>query len=299
MTMLFRVLDIETVPDLRFWTPGEPKWVLRPGVKWDSHISAQGNALFQDVRPEGAMRCALEYAKEEPFPPPQAQRVVAVAWCDVEMRAEADEPKIYALVGLHTAADWSDDPRDPGPERGLLEALRRVMADSPATIVTWNGRTFDLPVLAVRALHLGVPWGWYYEERDVRYRYSMEGHCDLMDFLSDYGACRPMKLDDAARLVGLPGKGEPSADRVDGSKIADIVALGIEGQPKVARYCLQDAVQTALIFLCTRYHLEILNAAEYALSLATFSGDELVREVVDVDWGRCAVRGGFAGSSTG
>ena len=304
--MLFRALDIETVPDLRFWTPGEPKWVPRPGARYEfesslPQYSQRGNAFFEGVRLEGFVHpqstyCDLTYVKEEPFPPPQAQRVVAVAWCDVEMRVEADKPKVYEFSGLHTKADWSVDPCDPRPERGLVEALREEMVERPATIVTWNGRTFDLPVLAMRALYLGVPWGWYYDERDVRYRYSEAGHCDLMDFLSDYGASRSMKLDDAARLVGLPGKGEPSADRLDGFKIADFVAGSsvvdcAERQLKVARYCLQDAVQTALIFLRTRYHLEILSAEEHALSLATFSGSKIVRKVVDVDWDRCAVGG--------
>ena len=282
---LFRVLDIETVPDLRFWTPGESKWSLRPRraeqLAW---VSFPGSV-------EGPWD-NLEFVREVPFAPPQAQRVVAVAWCDVKMRMEADKPKVYELVGLHTRADWSKDFFDPAPERRLVSSFREAMAKEPATIVTWNGRQFDLPVLAARALHLGVPWGWYYEERDVRYRYSTDGHCDLMDVMSDYGAARSMKLDDAARLIGLPGKGSAtSVDHVDGSKVADIVAEGVVpvNQERIARYCLQDVVQTAIFFLRTRYHLEILTAAEYALSLATFSESEEVRKIIDVDWDRCAV----------
>jgi predicted PolB exonuclease-like 3'-5' exonuclease len=155
------------------------------------------------------------------------------------------------------------------------------MTLNPATLVTWNGRTFDLPVLSARALHLGVPWGWYYDERNIRYRYSSDGHDDLMDFLSDFGAARPMKLGDVARLIGLPGKTD-----MDGSKVEGIAAEGKSSanEGKIAAYCLQDAVQTALVFLRTRYHLEIVDAAGYAASVDTFAKDPVVRELLDVDW---------------
>ena len=50
-------------------------------------------------------------------------------------------------------------------------------------LVTWNGRGFDLPVLALRALRYGLPFGWYYRGDGYRYRYSEEGHLDLCDVL--------------------------------------------------------------------------------------------------------------------
>ena len=257
--MLFRALDIETVPDFRFFTPGESKWVPRPQL-------------------DGADRYAsdsMAYVKDSPFPPPQAHRVVAVAWCDVELNI--DSPKRYSLVKTYRQAGW----KNADSEKQLVTAVCKAMVTSPATLVTWNGRTFDLPVLSARALHLGVPWGWYYDERNIRYRYSSEGHDDLLDFLSDFGAARPMKLGDVARLIGLPGKTD-----MDGSKVEGIVAQGesLENEDKISGYCLQDAIQTALVFLRTRYHLEIVDAAGYAASVDTFACDPVVRELLDVDW---------------
>ena len=298
--MLFRITDIETVPDPSTWTPGQPDWILRPGTKL-SGIPLEGSgAFFHEVRPVGSEPrsavCHLTYVKKEPFCPPQSQRVVAVAWCDVDLKTEADKPKTYDLVSCHVHADWSDDP---ATESGLLRLFRDAMVARPANLVTWNGRSFDLPVLAMRALHLGVPWGWYYDSRDIRYRYSTEGHNDLMDFLSDYGACRSMKLDDVARLVGLPGKDVPGEDHFDGSMVAGVVAEGDvpANKKKIARYCLQDVIQTALVFLRTRYHLEIVTADEYNKSVETFSSSKVVKKTIDLDWSKVLLPGSFSSDS--
>jgi predicted PolB exonuclease-like 3'-5' exonuclease len=160
------------------------------------------------------------------------------------------------------------------------------MHSCPATIVSWNGRTFDLPVLSMRALKLGIPWGWYYKDKGIRYRYTDDGHTDLMDTLSDYGAARQMKLGDAARCIGLPGKTD-----MDGSKVAEIVARGADADAelRIARYCLQDVAQTALLFIRSRYHLGIINAEDYANSIATFEQSPLIKAAIDIDWRKLAL----------
>jgi len=282
--MLFRVLDIETVPDLTVWTPGKVKWRASPGLRDDRSCH-----LFKDEHGGGYTPCDVLYEPEEPFPPPQAHRVVAISWCDVLMSTVADAPKTYDLQDLQYYADWPDDRVFDlnARERQLILRFRDAMVTRPATLVTWNGRTFDLPVLAARALHLGVPWGWYYED-GYRYRYAKEGtyHLDLMDVLSDYGAARSMKLGDAARLVGLPGKDVPGEEHFDGSMVASVVAQGnlTANKAKVARYCAQDVVQTALLFLRTRYHLEIVTAEEHDLSLKSFEASAAVAAVLPLDW---------------
>ncbi len=98
-------------------------------------------------------------------------------------------------------------------------------------VVTWNGRGFDLPVLALRALRFGLDFRWYYRGEGYRYRFSEEGHLDLCDFLSDHGAAKMTSLDGAARPIGLPGK-----DGVDGSQVEGLYHAG---QLEALRhYCL-------------------------------------------------------------
>ena len=262
--MLFRVVDIETVPDCSVWTPGKDKWIQTPSID-----------------PLDSRR--LHWVKDEPFPPPQAHRVVAIAWVDLEMKLETT--KTYKLSSCHTKAAWSTDTI--GDESLLVGAFGLAQEKYPATAVTWNGRTFDLPVLAMRAFKLGIPWGWYYKDKfGARYRYGEDGHCDLMDFLSDYGASRQMKLGDAARLMGLPGKTD-----MDGSKVADVVAMGpnVANEIKIARYCLQDAIQTALLFVRSRYHLGKIGKEEYATSVKTFEDSPVITEAIDIDWPKLAL----------
>jgi len=278
--VLFRIVDIETAPDHRFWSSPDKKWRLLPAPR-SSGDASDGHVPIGDVR----------LCPEPPFVPPQAQRVVAIAWCDVVLNTSTTEahPKTYDFVSCETHAAWAPwedvgEARD--CERGLLKLFRSAMVERPATLVTWNGRTFDLPVLNTRALHLGVPWGWYYDDTDIRYRYSSKGHCDLMDVLSDYGAARSMKLDDVVRLVGLPGKDVPGQDHIDGSMVGDVVAQGNvqENKDRIARYCLQDVLQTALLFVRTRYHMEIIGSLGYSWSVGTFAGALAVREALPIDW---------------
>jgi predicted PolB exonuclease-like 3'-5' exonuclease len=257
--MLFRVVDIETVPDLSVWTPGKAQYELAPG---------------QEI---GFLHKAL-VGEKEAFPPPQAHRVVAIAWCDVQLKI--GNSKTYELSSCHSKAAWSTEPKV--DESLLVGAFGLAQEKYPATAVTWNGRTFDLPVLAMRAMKLGIPWGWYYKDKfGARYRYGEDGHCDLMDFLSDFGGARQMKLGDVARLIGLPGKTD-----MDGSKVADVVAQGpsVANEIKIARYCLQDAIQTAILFVRSRHHTGKISGAEYAASLKTFEESADIKSAIDIDW---------------
>ena len=99
-----------------------------------------------------------------------------------------------------------------------------------------------MPVITSRALRHGISMPWWFTDRATRYRYSTEGHFDLMDFLADYGATKNARLDIYAKLVGFPGK-----VGVDGSQFAPLVHAG--QLDEVNAYCLCDVAQTAAIFL--------------------------------------------------
>ena len=168
---------------------------------------------------------------ERTFPPIFACKpvVIGVMWLD--------ESLVCKKTG--TIGEGKD-------EGGMLADFAEFMAKWKPTIVTWNGRGFDLPVLMLRSLRYGVSAPWYYRKSGYRYRYSTEKHIDLCDVLADHGATRMTSLHGAARLIGLPGK-----DGVDGSQVE---ALYRTGQIEALRgYCLSDVAQTAFLFL--RYRL--------------------------------------------
>jgi len=291
--MKFRVLDIETIPDESVWTRGEPTYKLAPAraaveLK-NKHEVVDAVAWVDHV---GRVPCVAGAELVEPFPPPQAHRVVALTYVDVEL--DVSKSPRYRCGEVRTSCLWSPG-QDLSEEREYESSLLREFADSVeasvggVTFVTWNGRGFDLPVISLRSLKLGVSCKWYYADRDVRYRFSQEGHLDLMDFLSDYGAARNMKLGDVARLVGLPGKTDMTGASVYSVYMDTVARAGereyCEGRMReVGRYCLQDSVQTALIFLRTRFHLGKVDRDEYHACLETFRQSQDVRDAITVDW---------------
>jgi predicted PolB exonuclease-like 3'-5' exonuclease len=163
-------------------------------------------------------------------------------------------------------------------ESEMLSDLASWLERRKPTIVTWNGRGFDMPVITSRAFRHGIPMPWWFRDRNTRYRYSLEGHFDLMDFLADFGASKNTRLDVYARLVGFPGK-----VGVDGSKVASMVEAG--KLDEVNAYCLCDVAQTAAIFLRVELLRGALDRAAYttlATSLLTFlDAEKRVAEVVE------------------
>jgi predicted PolB exonuclease-like 3'-5' exonuclease len=166
---------------------------------------------------------------ERPFPPLYACRpvVIGVMWIDATL----------AVKRIGTFGEGKD-------EAGMMTDFAEFMGKWRPEVVTWNGRGFDLPVLALRALRFGLDFRWYY--RGEGYRFSEEGHLDLCDVISDHGAAKMTSLDGAARTIGLPGK-----DGVDGSQVEGLFNAG-QIEP-LRRYCLSDVAQTAFLFL--RYRL--------------------------------------------
>ena len=102
----------------------------------------------------------------------------------------------YQLKKMGAFGGEGDGPPD---ESKVLQEFADFIGTQHPTMVTYNGRRFDLPVLANRMLKHGVPFSAYYASRDYRYRFSDEGHMDLADVLTDYGASRQPSLDRLGR----------------------------------------------------------------------------------------------------
>ena len=141
----------------------------------------------------------------------------------------------YQVRRIAVLADGKDEP-------GMLHDFARLLDERRPCLVTFNGRGFDLPVIATRCLRYGVTFRHYYHSRDVRYRFTADGHLDLMDYIADFGATKSAKLDVIAKLCGMPGK-----VGVDGKDVGPMVHAG--RIQEVRDYCLCDVAQTAGVFL--------------------------------------------------
>jgi predicted PolB exonuclease-like 3'-5' exonuclease len=173
-----------------------------------------------------------EWTPPEPgaFPPPWACRVICAGWA-----------RILPGLEFHAAGVIR------GTEPRILTALHAYITrcDRP-TIVTYNGRGFDVPVLAARSLVHELSMGWHYVHRDARKRYEEDWHLDIADALADFGGGRMGKLGDLALACNRPGK--------DGMTGGDVAQAFADGKIlDIARYCLGDVAITA--HLLVRYKL--------------------------------------------
>jgi predicted PolB exonuclease-like 3'-5' exonuclease len=116
-------------------------------------------------------------------------------------------------------------------------------------LVTFNGRTFDLPLLELAAFRYGCQARDYLLSSRSRFG---GGHIDVMDWVTNFGAVRLAGgLDLLSKLLGKPGKMEVSGDQV--------YAMHLEGKSQAINdYCMFDTLDTYFVFLRTRVLTEDL-----------------------------------------
>lgn len=116
------------------------------------------------------------------------------------------------------------------------------------TLVTFNGRSFDLPLLELAAFRYGIPiasWfnihGKTYEQ--YRNRYNLQSHVDLHEILTNFGSTWFRGgLNLAAGLIDKPGKLD-----VQGNMVQDLYAAGKLAE--ISEYCRCDVLDTYFVFL--------------------------------------------------
>ena len=117
--------------------------------------------------------------------------------------------------------------------------------------VTFNGRSFDIPLMELAAFRFGINAGDWFQEsargfEKPRHRYNSAAHLDLQDLMTNYGASRfNGGLNLAASLLGKPGKMDVQGDMVqDMFDSGDLAAIN--------DYCRCDVLDTYFVFLRSR-----------------------------------------------
>jgi predicted PolB exonuclease-like 3'-5' exonuclease len=153
---------------------------------------------------------------------------------------------IGALVASRQPEGWRvDAPGAPHtgerPEAELIKAFAERVGQLNPQLITWNGHSFDLPVLRYRAMVNRVAADGL-QVRQYFHRFTDDA-IDLCDVLGSYVPGVKVKLDEVTKILGLPGKPEG----IDGSRVEEMVRTGqIE---EVARYCESDVLSTYRIWL--------------------------------------------------
>ena len=131
---------------------------------------------------------------------------------------------------------------------GFWDAAKRY--DS---IVTFNGRGFDVPFIYLRSALLDVPIAckdW------LGYRYATEPHCDLAEQFTFYsiggrdGAARRFNLDFYCKAFGIES---PKSKGVTGMDIGNLLKSGQFRE--IAEYCLRDVQATVKLYHVWRERL--------------------------------------------
>jgi len=131
------------------------------------------------------------------------------------------------------------------PEKELITAFVERIAELAPQLVTFNGSSFDLPVLRYRAMVHGVAAPGLFA-RPYFNRYTDDA-VDLCDVLSSFTSQAKGSLHEVCAVMGLPGKPE-------GMSGAEVERYYREGRIReIAEYCETDVVNTYRLWL--RYEL--------------------------------------------
>ena len=232
------VFDIETVPDAA-------------GIR---KVLQFGDELNDAAVVEFAMQRRRQ-ASGNDFLPAHLQRIVAIS-CALR---DNDAVRVWSL----------GSPAD--SERDLVQRFFDGIEKYKPQLVSWNGSTFDLPVLHYRAMIHGIPGCCYWDTGDNDREFKFNNylsrfharHTDVMDVIAGYQNRAWAPLDDLARLCGFPGK-----LGMDGSQVAAAFARGeIEA---IRSYCETDVANTYLLFQRFQLIRGTIDATQYDREIEVF-----------------------------
>jgi 3'-5' exonuclease len=130
-------------------------------------------------------------------------------------------------------------------EKELISAFVNRIAELTPQLVTFNGTSFDLPVLRYRAMVHGVAAPGL-AARPYFNRYT-DDTIDLCDVLSSFSSPAKVTLHELCRVMGWPGK----PDGISGAEVEKYFRDGHIRE--IADYCKSDVINTYRVWL--RYEL--------------------------------------------
>ena len=143
-------------------------------------------------------------------------------------------------------------------ERELIESFAQTIERLTPRMVTFNGASFDLPVLRYRAMIHGISAPGL-DDRSYFHRYT-DDNVDLCDVLSSFSHGGKAKLDELSRIMGLPGK----PDGIDGSRVEEVFNAG--RIQEIADYCQSDVLNTYRLWLRLELFRGRIDREQFAFS---------------------------------
>jgi DNA polymerase elongation subunit (family B) len=211
------VFDIETV-----------------GLPWLEIDPLMREAMTRGAEDGDAHRTKKEWRSLSPY----ASKVIVIAM----LNPESGQGKIWHESAQPRCEKRSEDgtfEEIACSEALMLEEFWGVLAKFDR-VISFNGRCFDGPFLAIRSAIHGVR-----PSKNLSgYRYSVREHVDLLEVLTFMGAVQPRpSLHAACTAFGIPS---PKSEDMHGYAVGEAYRDG--RLPEILAYCRRDVEATAALF---------------------------------------------------
>ena len=213
----------------------------------DNYDEAQQEYLFREaekITDEPARETKRAEIRQQFNLWPFTAQVVCVAM----LNADTQRGQVLFLAEDFEEAEGEAGPVEFMPCADELELLTAFwdVAKHYDSIVTFNGRGFDVPFIYLRSAILNVPIS---KKNWLGYRYATEPHCDLAEQLTFYsvsgreGAARRFNLDFYCKAFSIES---PKSHGVTGMDVSTLMAEGKFRE--IAEYCLRDVRATVELY---------------------------------------------------
>lgn len=227
------VLDIETTAfSFESLSETQQEYILR------SAEQEKDDAVREEKKEE-----AIRYLSLYPF----TAKVIVIGMLN------AESENSYILFESSTPKEWENSGKQIRykgmPEKEMLEHFWSL-ARKFDTLITFNGRNFDLPFLMLRSALLKVKPS----KNFLGNRYDTSQHIDLLEQLSFYGQVRKFNLDFYCHSFGIES---PKSKGVTGMDIKELYTAGRIDD--IAIYCAGDIRATLELYKIWRDYLNFHN----------------------------------------
>jgi predicted PolB exonuclease-like 3'-5' exonuclease len=183
---------------------------------------------------------AIRYMSLYPF----TAKVISIGIYDI------DKEKSFVYYESEKEEEWAGENQTQYKglsEKEMLKSFWRIV-DVVDTVVTFNGRNFDVPFLMIRsAMNKILP-----TRNLITNRYGTSLHIDLLDQLTFYGLIRKFNLDFYCHAFGIES---PKSKGISGM---DVKVLYEAGRIKdIAIYCGEDIYATYQLYKIWDEYLQI------------------------------------------
>ncbi len=238
------IFDIETIPDLE-----------------SARILLDAEGASDDEISEMLINYHLEITGgKNAFIRQLFHKVVAISYVNAKL-ISLNGDIFYQTVHVKSGGNIKSNEAD------LVAGFFAMLEKIEPKLISFNGKTFDIPVLQYRAMKHSIVAPKFFDDSDkwetrthnYNSRYS-KWNVDLLDELSSFGASARIKLSEVCALLKFPGK-----IGVDGSKVFDMYKNNeIDA---IRNYCESDVINTYLVFLKNELLRGKIDKTGYKLSI--------------------------------